>query len=73
MFGINITDDFTLRESGNNGIQLRIHSEFNAKGLKGRLENLTIGWALERMMVKEWKAASTAFKTEVESAAVKLG
>ncbi len=65
MFGIRITDDFMLLESGK-VIQLRIHSEFKPKGLNGKTANFAIGWALKRMMMKEWKAASVAFRTEAK-------
>ncbi len=64
IFGIHITDDFTLHELGNHVNRLRIRSEFKPKGLKGWIANIAIGWALKRMMVKEWKAADAAFRWE---------
>lgn len=64
IFGVHITDIFTLQELAGGITELRIHSESLAKGLKGKCFNFTAGWMLKRYMIKEWEAASDAFKAE---------
>lgn len=64
MMGIEIVDDFRLREVEGGKVRLTIESTMNPVGMKGRVIALMLGGNLEKMMINEWNSADKAFREE---------
>ena len=64
IMGIHITDDFRLEEKGGRTI-LRIVSEFEPRGVKGKLSAMMFGRYFRKMMRDEWYSADDALRREL--------
>ncbi len=65
IMGIEIIDDFRLREVEPGRIRLAIESTMNPAGMKGKVMQLMMGRTLDKIMVNEWNSADKAFREEV--------
>ncbi len=63
--GIEIVDDFRLREIEDGKVRLTIESTMKPAGMKGKVMQLMMGRILDKIMVNEWNSADKAFKEEV--------
>ena len=61
---IHITDDFKLEEKGGRAT-LRIVSDFEPQGIKGKLSAMMFGRYLRKMMRDEWYSADDALRREL--------
>ncbi len=65
IMGIEIVDDFRLREIEGGKVRLTIESTMKPAGMKGKVMQLMMGRILDKIMVNEWNSADKAFKEEV--------
>lgn len=65
IMGIEIIDDFRLREVKGGKVRLTIESTMNPAGMKGKVMQLMMGGTLEKIMINEWNSADKAFREEV--------
>ncbi len=65
IMGIEIIDDFRLREVERSKVRLTIESTMNPAGMKGKVMQLMLGGTLDKIMINEWNSADKAFREEV--------
>jgi hypothetical protein len=67
VMGIDIVDDFRLRDAEGGEVRLTIESTMNPAGMKGKAMQLVMGRMLDKIMINEWDSADRVFREEVKS------
>lgn len=67
VMGIDVVDDFRLKEVEGSKVRLTIESTMKPAGMKGKVMRLMIGRLLDKIMTNEWDSADRAFREEAES------